>query len=191
MPPKGRLRARPARSENCFLCKKNGAPKSRARHRRLPFKGMAHPASSGGHGTQRLTARKQLARSAVVLYSGSSFAEARHAPRRPAPPLSTEARSRAALDASGVGVVLTRPRSQLLHSMRGHPDAWRPSDRWLRPMPAGRSRAGSTTPICRWRPPPPSGTGFIWQSRFGDMTIEIVGDDVFLNGDRVEPHIAV
>lgn len=29
---------------------------------------------------------------------------------------------------------------------------------------------------------------WVWQSRFGAMLIEVVGDDVLVNGQRVEPH---
>ena len=28
----------------------------------------------------------------------------------------------------------------------------------------------------------------LWHSRFGAMLIEVVGDQVFVNGQRVEPH---
>ncbi len=29
---------------------------------------------------------------------------------------------------------------------------------------------------------------WIWHSRFGPMLIEVVGDESFVNGQRVEPH---
>ena len=29
-----------------------------------------------------------------------------------------------------------------------------------------------------------------WQSRYGPMLIEVIGDDVFVNGQRVVPHSA-
>ena len=29
---------------------------------------------------------------------------------------------------------------------------------------------------------------WIWHSRFGTIVIEVRGDDVFVNGDRVTPH---
>lgn len=31
---------------------------------------------------------------------------------------------------------------------------------------------------------------WLWHSRFGDMLIEVVGADVFVNGQRVQPHDA-
>jgi hypothetical protein len=29
---------------------------------------------------------------------------------------------------------------------------------------------------------------WVWHSRFGTIVIEVQGDDVFVNGDRVAPH---
>lgn len=29
---------------------------------------------------------------------------------------------------------------------------------------------------------------YVWESRFGQMLIEVVGDETFVNGQRVEPH---
>jgi hypothetical protein len=29
---------------------------------------------------------------------------------------------------------------------------------------------------------------WVWQGRFGEMLIEVIGDDVFVNRQRVEPH---
>jgi hypothetical protein len=29
---------------------------------------------------------------------------------------------------------------------------------------------------------------WVWQSKFGAILIEVVGPDVFINGQRVEPH---
>lgn len=29
---------------------------------------------------------------------------------------------------------------------------------------------------------------YVWHSRYGDMLIEVRGDDVFVNGQRVERH---
>ncbi len=29
---------------------------------------------------------------------------------------------------------------------------------------------------------------WVWQGRFGAMLIEVVGEQVFVNGERVEPH---
>lgn len=29
---------------------------------------------------------------------------------------------------------------------------------------------------------------WVWHSRYGAMLIEVVGDDVFVNGQRVKPH---
>jgi hypothetical protein len=29
---------------------------------------------------------------------------------------------------------------------------------------------------------------WLWHGRFGDMLIEVVGEQVFVNGQRVEPH---
>lgn len=29
---------------------------------------------------------------------------------------------------------------------------------------------------------------WVWHSRFGAMLIEVAGDEVFVNGQRVEPH---
>lgn len=31
---------------------------------------------------------------------------------------------------------------------------------------------------------------WVWQSRFGAILVEVVGPDVFVNGQRVEPHAA-
>jgi hypothetical protein len=31
---------------------------------------------------------------------------------------------------------------------------------------------------------------WVWRSRFGAILIEVVGDEVFVNGQRVEPHAA-
>jgi len=29
----------------------------------------------------------------------------------------------------------------------------------------------------------------VWESRYGSILIEVVGDEVFVNGQRVEPHV--
>lgn len=29
---------------------------------------------------------------------------------------------------------------------------------------------------------------YVWESRFGQMLIEVIGDETFVNGQRVEPH---
>lgn len=29
---------------------------------------------------------------------------------------------------------------------------------------------------------------WVWEHKYGSMLIEVVGDDVFVNGERVEPH---
>jgi hypothetical protein len=29
---------------------------------------------------------------------------------------------------------------------------------------------------------------YVWHGKFGDMLVEVVGDDVFVNGQRIEPH---
>ncbi len=29
----------------------------------------------------------------------------------------------------------------------------------------------------------------VWESRYGAILIEVVGNDVFVNGQRVEPHV--
>jgi len=29
---------------------------------------------------------------------------------------------------------------------------------------------------------------YVWDSRFGSILIEVMGEDVFVNGQRVEPH---
>jgi len=29
---------------------------------------------------------------------------------------------------------------------------------------------------------------YVWESRYGSMLIEVVGNDVFVNSQRVEPH---
>lgn len=29
---------------------------------------------------------------------------------------------------------------------------------------------------------------WVWQSRYGAMLIEVIGDEIFVNGQRVEPH---
>lgn len=31
---------------------------------------------------------------------------------------------------------------------------------------------------------------WVWHGRYGAMLIEVIGDDVFVNGQRVEPHVA-
>jgi len=31
---------------------------------------------------------------------------------------------------------------------------------------------------------------WLWHGRFGDMLIEVVGDEVFVNGQRVQRHVA-
>jgi hypothetical protein len=30
---------------------------------------------------------------------------------------------------------------------------------------------------------------YVWESRYGTIRIEVLGTDVFVNGQRVEPHI--
>jgi len=30
---------------------------------------------------------------------------------------------------------------------------------------------------------------YIWESRYGTMLIEVIGDAVFVNGQRIEPHL--
>jgi len=30
---------------------------------------------------------------------------------------------------------------------------------------------------------------WVWESKFGPIVIEVVGNDVFVNGQRVEPHV--
>ena len=30
---------------------------------------------------------------------------------------------------------------------------------------------------------------YVWESRYGSILIEAVGSDVFVNGQRVEPHV--
>ncbi len=35
----------------------------------------------------------------------------------------------------------------------------------------------------------PPATHWVWDSRFGRIVIEVRGGDVFVNGDRVEPHV--
>ena len=30
---------------------------------------------------------------------------------------------------------------------------------------------------------------WVWESKFGQILIEVVGNDVFVNGDRVEQHV--
>lgn len=36
--------------------------------------------------------------------------------------------------------------------------------------------------------PVPAATTWVWHSRFGPIVIEVRGDEVFVNGDRVVPH---
>jgi len=39
---------------------------------------------------------------------------------------------------------------------------------------------------------PPKGEGvsrYVWEGRYGSMLIEVLHDDVFINGQRVEPHV--
>lgn len=37
-------------------------------------------------------------------------------------------------------------------------------------------------------PPGRAATQWIWHSRFGTIVVEVRGQDVFVNGDRVTPH---
>ena len=30
---------------------------------------------------------------------------------------------------------------------------------------------------------------YVWESKYGSIVIEVVGNDVFVNGQRVEPHV--
>ena len=30
---------------------------------------------------------------------------------------------------------------------------------------------------------------YVWESRYGSILIEVLGTDVFVNGQRVEPHV--
>jgi hypothetical protein len=30
---------------------------------------------------------------------------------------------------------------------------------------------------------------YVWESRYGPILIEVLGEDVFVNGQRVEPHV--
>jgi hypothetical protein len=58
----------------------------------------------------------------------------------------------------------------------------------------------SKDPSLPWRTAPPvqataalgpsdrAAEHWIWQSRFGPIVIEVRGNDVFVNGDRVAPH---
>lgn len=32
---------------------------------------------------------------------------------------------------------------------------------------------------------------WVWESRYGAMLIEVIGNDVFINGQRVQPHAQV
>ncbi|MBU1361988.1 MAG: hypothetical protein KKC79_12415 [Gammaproteobacteria bacterium] len=34
-----------------------------------------------------------------------------------------------------------------------------------------------------------SGTRYMWESRYGPILIEVIGDDIFVNGQRVERSI--
>ncbi|MBL8343206.1 MAG: hypothetical protein JNL30_17200 [Rubrivivax sp.] len=50
----------------------------------------------------------------------------------------------------------------------------RPADDAQAPLPLGADG------VARW----------VWQSRFGAMLIEVIDGAVFVNGDRVQPHVA-
>jgi hypothetical protein len=56
--------------------------------------------------------------------------------------------------------------------------AARPSE--VRAVAPGAADPAAASGALRW----------LWQSRFGPMVIEVLGDDVFVNGDRVLPHIS-
>jgi ATP-dependent Zn protease len=45
---------------------------------------------------------------------------------------------------------------------------------------AQRALELATAGVARW----------VWESRYGPMLIEVAGGEVFVNGDRVEPHVA-
>ena len=44
---------------------------------------------------------------------------------------------------------------------------------------AQRALELATAGVARW----------VWESRYGPMLIEVAGGEVFVNGERVEPHI--
>lgn len=50
---------------------------------------------------------------------------------------------------------------------------------------------GEPHPRLALKPPPSvdaSPSRWVWQSKFGAILIEVVGPDVFVNGQRVEPY---
>jgi hypothetical protein len=70
----------------------------------------------------------------------------------------------------------------------------------LRPSTILPPTAVSTGPSLPWRTAPrvpgiaaagasdPAVEQWVWHSRFGPILIEVRGNDVFVNGDRVAPH---
>ncbi|MBX3604902.1 MAG: hypothetical protein KF788_06510 [Piscinibacter sp.] len=52
-----------------------------------------------------------------------------------------------------------------------------------RTAPRAPTEAAAGTDL---RPP----ARWVWHGRFGTIVIEVRGEDVFVNGDRVEPHVA-
>lgn len=49
--------------------------------------------------------------------------------------------------------------------------------------------AASVVAEAPWPAAPRPAARWVWQSRFGAIVIEVRGDDVYVNGDRVEPHV--
>lgn len=47
------------------------------------------------------------------------------------------------------------------------------------PLPVTRQEAPADRPATRW----------VWHGRFGTILIEVRGDEVFVDGERVEPHV--
>jgi hypothetical protein len=67
------------------------------------------------------------------------------------------------------------PRLAARMNVRPSPDAARRSD----DADAAGSRAGATTrETARW----------VWHGPYGPIVIEVIGDSVYVDGDRVEPY---
>lgn len=61
----------------------------------------------------------------------------------------------------------------------------------IRPTPPVPSRvpaAPAPTGAPARAPAPAAAVRWVWESRFGPIVIEVRGDEVYVNGDRVEPH---
>lgn len=56
------------------------------------------------------------------------------------------------------------------------------------PVPADQHLPWRLAPYAHHAAPVRAARQWIWHSRFGTIVIEVRGQDVFVNGDRVTPH---